>query len=64
MRLVVTALTGALFYVSVKSASIGPRPCTTPEVSARQSQNIYLPLPRIFSNLIFFLHIQLTLYVL
>lgn len=34
MRLVVASLTGALFYVSVKSLSIGPLPCTTPEVSA------------------------------
>lgn len=34
MRLLIAALTGPLFYVSVKSASIGPRPCTDPVVSA------------------------------
>ena len=36
MRLLVAALTGPLFYVSVKSASIGPRPCMDPVVSAPQ----------------------------
>lgn len=41
MRLVVASLTGALLYVSVKSLSIGPLPCTTPEVSAPQYPSTY-----------------------